>query len=61
MLPAEPTRLLVATEKLVAAHKIAAALPREDEWRSAADFMEYAASVLDAAGIKRPDHYPADR
>lgn len=37
--------------------EIAAMLPREDEWRSAADFMEATAAILDRHGVERPEHY----
>jgi hypothetical protein len=36
---------------------IASELPTEEEWRSAADFMEYACGVLDRLGIERPARY----
>lgn len=36
---------------------IAAGVPKEDEWRSAADFMEDTAKALDRFGIERPEHY----
>jgi len=39
---------------------IASGVPREDEWDSAADFMEAVAEGLDRAGITRPDHYPEE-
>jgi hypothetical protein len=37
--------------------KIAAGVPQKDTWRSAADFMEYVAEILDKAQIARPDCY----
>lgn len=40
-----------------AAHVIAQGVPREDEWRSAADFMEHVAGTLDRFGVERPEHY----
>jgi len=43
-----------------AAHMIALGVPREDEWSSAAGFMEYVAGVLDRFGVERPERYPAD-
>ncbi|MBN8867320.1 MAG: response regulator transcription factor [Solirubrobacterales bacterium] len=36
---------------------IARLLPKKDMWRSAADFMEATAGILDRYGIPRPDHY----
>lgn len=40
-----------------AAEAIAFLLPTEDEWDSAADFMEQAAALLDFWGVVRPAHY----
>lgn len=40
-----------------AAHVIAQGVPREDEWRSAASFMEHVAGTLDRFGVERPEHY----
>jgi hypothetical protein len=40
--------------------EIALGVPKEDEWDSAADFMEYVASILDKYEIERPDHYKDD-
>lgn len=40
-----------------AAHLIAAGVPRFDEWKSAADFMQDVASTLDNLDVPRPDHY----
>ncbi|MBS0592036.1 MAG: hypothetical protein JSR84_01055 [Proteobacteria bacterium] len=41
---------------------IALGLPTEDDWHSAADFMEHVAGVLEDAGWGhlRPDHYPEE-
>lgn len=36
---------------------IAAGVPRKDQWKSGADFMELVAATLDRYGIERPDHY----
>lgn len=36
---------------------IAAGVPVEDEWDSAADFMEAVAVELDRGEFKRPEHY----
>lgn len=36
---------------------IASGVPTEDEWRSAADYMEFVAEVLTDAGVPRPEHY----
>lgn len=36
---------------------VAAEVPTQDEWRSAADFMETTATRLDHLGIERPEHY----
>lgn len=47
-------------EAVDALHALAAGVPMLDEWRSAADFMEYAAATLDRVPIARPDHYPED-
>jgi hypothetical protein len=43
-----------------AAHLIALGVPREDEWGSAAGFMEYVCGMLDRFGVERPEHYPDD-
>lgn len=42
--------------------EIAAGLPTDEEWRSAADCMEAVASILDEAGYGelRPAHYEED-
>lgn len=45
------------SEAARAAERIAAQVPREDEWDSAADFMEHAAETLDIYGVARPAHY----
>lgn len=38
--------------------QIASGVPTKvDSWRSAADFMEFTARVLDRHKIERPDHY----
>ena len=37
--------------------EIARGVPKEDEWDSAADFMEHVATVLDRYEIEVPDHY----
>lgn len=42
----------------LALKNIAQGVPRKDEWRSAADFMEDVANILDRANVPRPDHYP---
>lgn len=39
---------------------IAGGVPTEDEWCSAADFMEVVATTLEWAGIVRPEHYQGD-
>lgn len=38
---------------------IAGGVPVEDEWRSAASFMEHVAAILESHGFRhlRPDHY----
>lgn len=40
-----------------ALESIAAMVPTEDEWRSAADFMEATADIVACAGIVAPAHY----
>lgn len=40
-----------------AAARIAQGVPTGDEWRSAADFMERTAALLDRFGVERPEHY----
>ncbi|HEX7246456.1 MAG TPA: hypothetical protein VF245_12925 [Solirubrobacterales bacterium] len=50
-------RLTLALDTLAS---IATGVPREDEWRSAADFMEATARTLDLADVPRPEHYPED-
>jgi hypothetical protein len=40
-----------------AAHVIAQGVPRKDQWRSAASFMEHVAATLDRFGVERPEHY----
>lgn len=47
-------KLAVAIEALT---EIAGGVPRDDEWRSAASFMEYVAEILEHAGVNRPAHY----
>jgi hypothetical protein len=37
--------------------EIARGIPKEDEWRSAADFMERTADNLDWGSVARPEHY----
>lgn len=48
------------TKESRALAEIAAGVPREDEWRSAADFMESVATVLDRYEIPRPFTYGED-
>lgn len=36
---------------------IAAEVPTEDTWRSAADFMEHVAATLERYGVVRPERY----
>lgn len=45
------------SEAARAAERIAEGVPSEDEWRSAADFMQHAAETLDIYGVARPKHY----
>ena len=47
-------------EAIEAMTRIAMAVPRKDEWKSAADFMEFVASELDRVHFPRPDSYPDD-
>jgi hypothetical protein len=37
--------------------EIASGVPRRDEWKSGADFMDHTAFTLDMLGIARPDRY----
>lgn len=46
--------------RVSALNNIAAKLPTDDEWDSAADFMEEAAAAVEWAGVERPAHYPED-
>jgi len=39
---------------------IARWVPREDDWGSAAGFMESVAGLLDAHAIDRPEHYEVE-
>lgn len=47
----------LAHSALSALVQIARGVPRKDEWRSAAAFMESVAATLDRFSIPRPDHY----
>jgi hypothetical protein len=40
--------------------QIASGVPTDDDWRSAADFMEHVASVLESIKFPRPAYYPED-
>lgn len=40
--------------------EIASGVPKDDEWRSAADFMEATAATLDRGGVERPERYEDD-
>lgn len=40
--------------------EIAAEVPTDDQWKSAATFMEWVASTLDHYGVERPAHYEED-
>lgn len=39
---------------------IASGVPKDDEWRSAAPFMEGTAATLDRGCVERPEHYEED-
>lgn len=49
--------MTVKTDDRRALLTIAAALPTEDEWVSAADIAEYVANTLDEHEIPRPTKY----
>lgn len=39
--------------------EIAQCVPRDDEWKSAADLIEGVAAILDRHGVERPAEYPS--
>jgi len=53
----DPFAPSLAKRAAAAAFEIAEGVPRDDEWRSAASFIEHVCGILDRHGIERPKHY----